>query len=86
VLDFCTTRKLSVEGIRLRQRWERHPETGLIQTIHQEILLPDDFPEKYLSAVVRASKLCSVKKHLENSPEVVVQATRSNKTVPPTTG
>lgn len=76
VLNFCLARDLPTSGIKLQQHWERHPESGLIESIHQEILLPTDFPEKYLTAVVRAAAQCTVKKHLENPPKVSIQATR----------
>ena len=78
VLNFCYTRNLPTEGIKLRQRWERHPQTRLIELIHQDILLPTDFPEKYLTAVVRAAEQCTVKKHLENPPQVIIQAMRGD--------
>ena len=78
VLNFCQTRNLSVDGIKLLQRWQRDPETKLIRTLQQDIMLPEDFPKKYLSAVVRAAQLCSVKKHLETPPEVTIRAIRSD--------
>lgn len=76
VVDFCATRNIPTEGIRLRQTWERDPETQLIGTIEQVIQLPPSFPERYEKAVVRAAQTCSVKKHLEKPPHFDIRAQR----------
>lgn len=68
VLGFCRQRGLSTEGIRLTQRMEADPATGLIGRIGIQIHVPPDFPEKYHAALVRAADQCAVKKHLEHPP------------------
>ena len=68
VLGFCRQRGLPTEGIRLTQRMEADPATGLIGRIRLEIHVPPDFPEKYHAALVRAADQCAVKKHLEHPP------------------
>ena len=74
VLGFLRQRGLSSEGVRLIQRTQRNPATGMTERVEIEILLPADFPAKYREAVVRAADQCAVKKHLENPPTIVVTA------------
>ena len=68
VLGFCTQRGLPTEGIRIVQRMGADPQTGLVDKIHLEIVVPPEFPEKYRDALVRAASQCAVKKHLEHPP------------------
>ncbi|MBN2431396.1 MAG: OsmC family protein [Acidobacteria bacterium] len=69
VLSFCQSHNIPTEGIRLRQRVERNPATGMLDRIELEILLPADFPAKYQTAVIRSAEKCTVKKHLEQPPQ-----------------
>ncbi|MEI6667797.1 MAG: OsmC family protein [Acidobacteriota bacterium] len=69
VARFCTQRGLSTDGIRITQRSERDPSTGLIGTVGLTIDVPPTFPEKYHASLVRAAEQCTVKKHLEHPPQ-----------------
>lgn len=73
VLGFCKQRDLSTDGIRLIQRLEVDPRTGMVAKIGLDIEVPPDFPEKYHEALVRAASQCTVKKHLENPPSFDVK-------------
>jgi ribosomal protein S12 methylthiotransferase accessory factor len=75
VLSFCQERGIEVDDLRIIQSWDRNPASRLIETINIEILLPQGFPKKYRSAVVKAANLCTVKKHLDNPPAIDVFAT-----------
>lgn len=68
VLGFCQRRNIPTEGLRLIQRVDTDPATGLVQTVHLDIHLPEGFPERYRDAVIRAAEQCAVKKHLEHPP------------------
>jgi putative redox protein len=68
VLGFCKMRGISSEGIRLIQTLERNAATHMVGKILLDIQLPQGFPERYTSALIRAAGLCSVKKHLEKPP------------------
>jgi ribosomal protein S12 methylthiotransferase accessory factor len=68
VLGFCQQRGLPVEGIRILQRVNRDPASGLVGKIELEIQAPPTFPEKYLPSLARSAELCLVKKHLEHPP------------------
>lgn len=73
VLGFCTQRGLPTEGIRIIQRAEKDPATGMIGTVGIDIEVPPDFPAKYHDALVRAAAQCAVKKHLERPPSFAVR-------------
>ena len=68
VLGFCRRRGIPTEGLRLVQRVEAEPSTGMVRTVRLDIELPDGFPEQYRAAVIRAAEHCAVKKHLEHPP------------------
>ena len=72
VLGFCQQRGLPAEGIRIIQRINRDPATGMVGKIDLEIQVPPTFPDKYLSSLVRSAELCAVKKHLEHPPRFEV--------------
>jgi len=74
VLGFCRQRGLPTDGIRIVQRTERDPRTGLVGQIGIDIQVPPSFPEKYHDALVRAANQCAVKKHLEAPPSFEVKA------------
>ena len=68
VLGFCRNRGLPTDGIRIIQRMQSNPATGLVGKVELEIQVPPDFPEKYYAALIRSAEQCAVKKHLENPP------------------
>lgn len=73
-LRFCQERGLPTEGLGVSMDWERSPETKLISKIRISVKLPEGFPEKYRSAILRAADQCAVKKHLAAPPEIEVEA------------
>lgn len=82
VLGFCRQRGLPVEGIRLVQRAHANPATGMVERVELVIEVPEGFPEKYHSALIRSAEQCAVKKHLEHPPQfevstVTVEAARA---------
>jgi ribosomal protein S12 methylthiotransferase accessory factor len=44
-------------------------ETGFIESIDGEFLVPPDFPQENLDALIRAAGACTVKKWWQNPPE-----------------
>ncbi len=72
VLGFCKQRGLPTEGIRIIQRVQKSPATGMVEKIDLEIQVPPTFPQKYYDSLVRSAELCAVKKHLENPPHFEV--------------
>ena len=68
VYDFCLKREIPIEGISLVMSTERSAETRMLVEVSIEIRVPPHFPEKYEKAVIRATELCSVKKHIVEPP------------------
>jgi ribosomal protein S12 methylthiotransferase accessory factor len=73
VLGFCKQRGLPTEGVRIVQRAEADPATGMVVRVTLDIEVPADFPEKYRPALVKAADQCKVKKHLEHPPAFEVK-------------
>lgn len=80
VLSFCQQRGLPTDDITIDQEMVRDPETGMLASISLEIQLPDDFPEKYRKAIVRAAEKCAVKRHLEAPPMLSIKTTKPGET------
>jgi putative redox protein len=75
VLVFCQTRAIPTDQLSLVQ--DQVFEHGKLRGIRLSIVVPTDFPEKYLDAVRAAASGCKVKKALSDPPDVevvVVQA------------
>ncbi len=75
VLGFCRQRGIPTDGIRLVQRMQADPATGLVSDVQVTIQLPETFPARYADAVVRAAEQCAVKKHFEQPPVIHVDST-----------
>jgi ribosomal protein S12 methylthiotransferase accessory factor len=73
-LRFCQQRELATDGMRLTLATERNPETKRLDRIAITLTLPNGFPEKYRSAIIRATDQCAVKKVLVDPPEVELVA------------
>ena len=68
VLGFCKQRGLPTDGIKIIQRMQSDPATGLVGKVSLDIQLPPSFPDRYKSAVVKSAEQCAVKKHFEHPP------------------
>jgi len=75
VLGFCQARGIATDEIRLRQHVVIDDATKLPRRIHLELVLPQTFPEKYRTAVVRAAEGCKVKKTIAAAPAIDVAIT-----------
>jgi putative redox protein len=69
VLGFCRQRGLPTKGLRIVERIDHSPLSGMVETIALEIQVPPDFPEKYRDSLIRSAELCAVKKHIEKPPK-----------------
>jgi len=69
VLGFCQQRGLSTDGIQIVQHIESNPQSGMVEQIDIDILVPPTFPTKYYDSLVRSAELCKVKKHIEKPPK-----------------
>lgn len=72
VVSFCQNRGVSLENASLTMRKEIDPQTKRISKLTIDIHLPEEFPEKYKQAVVKAINGCAVKIHMQYPPEFEV--------------
>jgi putative redox protein len=70
ILGFCKQRNLPTEGIRIVERINHSPFTGMVETIDLEIQVPPEFPEKYRDSLIRSAELCAVKKNHRKTAQV----------------
>ena len=68
-LRFCEKRKIETENLKISLELQAHPRTHMVEKIKYKVSLPPEFPEKYVSALIKSMNLCYVKKHLEQPPE-----------------
>jgi len=71
-LRFCQQRELSTEGLSLQLTTKFNSESKRLDRVEITMQLPNDFPEKYRSAIIRATDQCAVKKALLDPPEVEI--------------
>ncbi len=72
VKSFCQQRDLPEKGIRIIQKMQRDPVKKMISKVEIDIIVPDGFPEKYKHSLIKAAEACTVKKHIADAPEFVV--------------
>lgn len=73
-LRFCQERNIPTQGLGVSLDPERNPETKRIATMRIRMRLPEGFPQKYRTAILRAVDQCAVKKHIMEPPEFDIQA------------
>ena len=73
-LRFCQQRELPTSGMRLQLSSTHDTETKRLDRVAITLHLPTDFPEKYRSAIIRATDQCAVKKALLDPPQIELTA------------
>ena len=74
VADFCNERNIPTENIGIIMSIDRDGETNMVTRVTINVSLPPEFPQKYLRAIEKAINMCTVKKHLQDPPEFLVEA------------
>lgn len=72
-LNFCQSRGLSTDGLRLQMLWESDEKRPMQTKARLRLTLPNGFPRKYRSSIVKAMDLCAVKKHIQDAPEFTTE-------------
>ena len=67
-LRFCQERGIATEGLRVTLETRRDEERKRVSNVEVRLELPDEFPEKYRTAILRAVDQCAVKKHVMEPP------------------
>ena len=73
VLAFCQKRDIPTDGIELSMEIVRDEERHMVERIDISVHLPETFPERYVDACLRSAGQCTVKKHLEDPPEIALR-------------
>lgn len=76
-LRFCEKRGFPAAELAVTLEPVRDPENKRVATIRIEVHLPQGFPDKYHSAVLRAIDQCAVKRHIVKPPDFDVQIAAS---------
>ena len=72
VQSFCEARGISTDGLIMSQHSEWDEKTHLVSKVEIKIHLPASFPEKYRASIVAAANQCTVKKHLQQPPQLLI--------------
>lgn len=73
-LRFCQQREIATEGLALSLDIERDGESRALKKVKIAIRLPEDFPEKYRKAIIKATDQCAVKQAIIAQPAFEVTA------------
>ena len=76
VMAFCQKRNIPTDEIELTLDMVRNEERHMIERINISVSLPESFPERYVNACVKAAEQCTVKRHLQVPPEIVLTAAK----------
>ena len=74
-LKFCRTRDIDYSDMRLKMGYEWDRDQKCYPKLTIELALPEDFPDKYRAAIIKAMDQCVVKQHLHNPPEFEITLT-----------
>jgi len=72
VVGFCQTRDIPTDKIRLVQDHQFDEKTGQLLGIDLRLEVPPDFPAKYHKSLIKAAKYCTVKRTLDEPPDMAV--------------
>ncbi|MBW6512020.1 MAG: OsmC family protein [Desulfuromonadaceae bacterium] len=72
-LRFCQQRDIDTSGMKLTLETEKGT-TRKIDRVKISIHLPENFPEKYRKAIIKATDACAVKQAILAPPEFIVEA------------
>ena len=71
--NFCQARDLPTEGIGLSMECVHDDAKKMFTEMKLLLTLPEGFPEKYRSGIIRAMELCAVKRHIHESPAFTIE-------------
>ena len=77
VLEFCKKRDIPTDNIKLILKLNKNRELHLVDKIEIDVQVPNDFPDKYKNAIIKAASLCAVKRHLETPPKIEIIVTKN---------
>jgi putative redox protein len=76
VLSFLQERGMSFADAGMSIEGVRNKDSHLLETVSMEIRVPQDFPEKYNDAIIRATNQCFIKHQLGQRPDFKLSVVR----------
>jgi len=76
IMAFCQQRDIPTDEIEITLEMTRNEDRHLIERIDIDVSLPEDFPDRYIGACVKAAEQCTVKRHLHEPPEIALRASK----------
>ncbi len=73
-VKFCRARNIDTAGMSLKMVYDWNKELKRYPKMSVELTLPEEFPEKYRGAIIKAMDQCVVKKHILEAPEFEISA------------
>ena len=73
-VGFMQSRKLSTEGFKILLSFDWDESSHLVKKVTMKMKLPDGFPPQYKDAILKATELCAVKRHLHTPPAFEITA------------
>jgi putative redox protein len=70
---FCLRHDIPFDGLTIRVDYEKVENPSRLAKIDVELEFPDEFPEKYRRALVRAAAQCTIHNTLTHPPEIVTR-------------
>jgi ribosomal protein S12 methylthiotransferase accessory factor len=74
VLGYLQARNLPTEGLKIVQSHEADPKTGALTKVSMRIEAPAGIGTEHHAPMIRAAKLCAVKKMIEHQPQFEITA------------
>lgn len=71
-LNFCEARQIPTDDMALSMRYDFDLVKKRCEELHIDLKLPTGFPQKYQKAILKAMDLCTVKQHMLNPPEFIM--------------
>ena len=71
---FCEKRNIPTEGMKMTVEAFKNEKSKLFESIRMQVQLPEGFPDKYRSAILRAADMCTVKRSLAAPPSIEIVA------------
>ena len=68
-VKFCRTRNIDTDGMSLKMSYDWDKDLKRYPKMSVSLQLPENFPDKYRSAIVKAMEQCVVKQHIQKPPE-----------------
>ena len=68
-LNFCEKRDIDPSHIKIAVEFQANQKNSMIEKVVINVDTAPEFPEKYISALVKSMNLCYVKKHFEQPPQ-----------------